>query len=198
MKFNASKCNVMRISRKRNPGEISYKMMGEQLKEVTSHQYLGVHIENNLKWNRQTKHASEKATKVLNYIRRNFHFCSKSVKEKLYQTLVRPHLEYASIVWNPVSKENKNLIKMVQRRAARFVLVTTIGNQVLAKCTKTLDGTPWNSGGKNSMPFIRRLIDYDGHTTSSTRATQSSSQQASFQRHFSHQQFPIGINYPSH
>ena len=58
MKFNASKCNVMRISRKRNPWEISYKMMGEQLEEVTSHQYLGVHIENNLKWNRQTKHAS--------------------------------------------------------------------------------------------------------------------------------------------
>ena len=97
-------------------------MMGEQLEEVTSHQYLGVHIENNLKWNRQTKHASEKATKVLNFIRRNFHNCSKSVKEKLYQTLVRPHLEYASIVWNPVSKENKNLIEMVQRRAARFVL----------------------------------------------------------------------------
>ena len=103
-------------------GRLAIKWWGEQLEEVTSHQYLGVHIENNLKWNRQTKHASEKATKVLNFIRRNFHNCSKSVKEKLYQTLVRPHLEYASIVWNPVSKENKNLIEMVQRRAARFVL----------------------------------------------------------------------------
>ena len=37
--------------------------MGEQLEEVTSHQYLGVHIENNLKWNRQTKHVSEKQLK---------------------------------------------------------------------------------------------------------------------------------------
>ena len=27
-------------------------------------------------------------------------------------------------------------------------LGTTIGNQVLAKCIKTLNGTPWNSGGK--------------------------------------------------
>ena len=123
MKFNASKCNVMRISRKQNPGSINYTMMGEQLEEVSNHKYLGVHIENNLKWNKQTKHASDKATKVLNFmIRRNFHNCSKSVKGKLYQTLVRPHLEYASIAWNPVTKENKKHIEMVQRRAARFVL----------------------------------------------------------------------------
>ena len=42
------------------------------------------------------------------------------------------------------------------------------------------------------------MTDHDGRTTSSTRATQSSSQQASFQRHFSRQQFPVGINYPGH
>jgi hypothetical protein len=112
----------MRISRKQKPGSANYSMMGEKLEEVTGHKYLGVHIENNLKWNKQTKLASDKATRVLNFIRRNFHNCSKAVKEKLYQTLVRPHLEYASTACNPVSKENKKHLEMVQRRAARFVL----------------------------------------------------------------------------
>ena len=95
----------MRVSRKREPGNTNYIMMGEQLQEVSSHQYLGVYIENNLKWNRHTKHATEKASKVLNFIRRNFHNCSRTVKERLYQTLVRPHLEYASIVESTTTRK---------------------------------------------------------------------------------------------
>ena len=122
MKFNASKCNVMRISRRKNPGTTNYKMMGEKLQEVKEHQYLGVHIEDNLKWNKQAKFAAAKATKVLNFIRRNFYNCSKGVKEKLYQTLVRPHLEYGSVTCNPITDKNNKLLEMVQRRAARFVL----------------------------------------------------------------------------
>ena len=122
MKFNTSKCSVMRISRKRDPGQTNYNILGEQLKEVTSHQYLGIHVEDNLKWTKQTKHAVDKGTRVLNFIRRNFNNCSKTVKKRLYQTLVRPHLEYASIAWHPGTAKNSNMLEMVQRRAARFVM----------------------------------------------------------------------------
>ena len=35
--------------------------------------------------------------------------------------MVRPHLEYASCVWCPHLKKDKDLIEQVQRRATRFV-----------------------------------------------------------------------------
>ena len=101
MQFNPSKCKTMRFSRKRSPGTTSYNILGVTLEETQQTQYLGINIQNNLSWNSQTYHATGKATHVLNFLRRNFRHCSSAVKEKLYLTLVRPHLDYATASWDP-------------------------------------------------------------------------------------------------
>ena len=46
---------------------------------------------------------------------------SLKTREKLYNTLVRPHLEYAAFVWDPHVTKQKQTIEKVQRRAARWV-----------------------------------------------------------------------------
>ena len=122
MKFNTAKCNIMRISNQRNPGIPNYTMMGTKLEVATDSQYLGIYIQNNLKWNKQTQHAANKASKTLGFIKRNFYHTSTNIKQKLYQTLVRPHLEYGAAAWDPHTKNNINLLEKVQRRATRFVL----------------------------------------------------------------------------
>ena len=40
---------------------------------------------------------------------------------KHYNTIVRPHLEYSSSVWDPHTREKIHAIEMVQRRAACYV-----------------------------------------------------------------------------
>jgi len=121
MRFNPSKCKTMRITRKRNPGITNYSMMGVQLEETSNIQYLGVQIQRDLRWNMQTEHVTSKATRVLNFIRRNFYDCAPSIKEKLYHTLVRPHLDYATASWDPFTRKNIDNIERIQKRAARFV-----------------------------------------------------------------------------
>ena len=57
-------------------------------------------------------------------IRRNIKKAPKPVREKLYQTLIRPQLEYASSAWSPwLKQELQDILELekVQRRAAHFV-----------------------------------------------------------------------------
>ena len=45
-----------------------------------------------------------KATKTLGFLRRNLAFVPRHTKEVAYQTLVRPQLEYAALIWHPYSE----------------------------------------------------------------------------------------------
>ena len=74
----------------------------EVLEKVSSFKYLGVNITDDLSWANHTSVIASKARKILGLLYR--HFSSWSPPEallQLYKSLVRPHLEYASQVWNP-------------------------------------------------------------------------------------------------
>ena len=64
---------------------------------------------------------TKKANSTLAVLKRNVRVPSKTIKSAAYQSLVRPHLEYCSSVWDPYTKKAKYQIEMVQRRSARWV-----------------------------------------------------------------------------
>ena len=121
MKFNPSKCRVSRISRKQNPVESNYVLMGKVLDSVTHHPYPGVELSRNLDWGQHVNNKVMKANRLLGFLRRNLSSCPEGVKEVAYKAIVRPHVEYASSVWEPHLKRHVKQIEGVQRRAARFV-----------------------------------------------------------------------------
>ncbi|KAG1693505.1 Urea-proton symporter DUR3 [Nymphon striatum] len=54
---------------------------------------------------------------TLGFVKRNLYSCSEQTKHAAYVTIVRPHLEYASAVWDPYRQDQINSIEAVQRRA---------------------------------------------------------------------------------
>ena len=54
-------------------------------------------------------------------MRRNLHSCPRDLRATAFQSLVRPHLEYCSSVWDPHTKDLVDRIEAIQRRGARFV-----------------------------------------------------------------------------
>ena len=75
------------------------------LEEITSDRYLGVILDNQLSFNQHVDAITPKATNLLNLCRRNLYMCSPQIKEIVYKSIVRPHLEYASPAWNPTPSE---------------------------------------------------------------------------------------------
>ena len=61
---------------------------------------------------------------MLNLLQRSLFGCIPAVKSPAYTSIVRPHLEYASIVWNPHTSSDTNLLEAVQNCAARWICAT--------------------------------------------------------------------------
>ena len=99
MSFNPDKCYVLRIPSSRSPIITSYKLGNSILQETKQHSYLGVDIQNDLKWDTHINRITSSASKTLGFIRRNLGACTMDTKKSAYTALVRPTLEYCSAVW---------------------------------------------------------------------------------------------------
>ena len=96
-------------------------MNNEVLEKVSSFKYLGVNITDDLSWANHTSVIASKARKILGLLYR--HFSSWSPPEallQLYKSLVRPHLEYASQVWNPHLVKDIDQLENVQKFALKI------------------------------------------------------------------------------
>ena len=127
LKFNASKCEVIRVTRKRNPIKTTYTIHDQDLT---------VNKADNLTWNAHKDTTSIKANNSLAFLRRNLASCPRDIKAQSYQALVRPILEYASTSWDLYSISNIQQLEAVQRRAARFLtgdyITTSSPSQMIA------------------------------------------------------------------
>ena len=77
-------------------------------------------ISSSLSWNPRVDRITGNANRTLGFVRRNIKTKMSKVREKAYNTLVRPQLEYASSVWDPNTKVRTSQLDQVQRRAARW------------------------------------------------------------------------------
>ena len=76
-------------------------MKGQQLEQVDEEKDLGVLIDNELKFHKQTAMAIKKGKSVLGLIKKSFAVIDKRTLPLLYKALVRPHLEYGNVIWGP-------------------------------------------------------------------------------------------------
>ena len=98
-----------------------YRLCNSPLESISCHKYLGVFIQDNLEWDSHVKSVKHKAMKILGLLRRNCSGSSQYVKTQAYNSLVRPHEEYASAAWSPFEKQHIKALEAVQRCATRFV-----------------------------------------------------------------------------
>ena len=121
MEFHPKKCHLISFTRKKEPMNTSYMLHGHTLQRVHSVKYLGVTMQDDLRWNAHIDNLCSKANARVGFVRRAIPSNCTKLRETAYRALVRPLLEYASSAWDSLTATATGRLEMVQRRASRMV-----------------------------------------------------------------------------
>ena len=137
MKFNIEKCHVLHLGAN-NPkhdyvlptmefheekeSSESYYYLFPTIDKVMQEKDLGVTIDEHLNFETHIQIKISKANQMSGIIRHTFKYITPDVFTLLYKTIVRPHVEYASIICAPTSKKYQDKLERVQRRSTKMVL----------------------------------------------------------------------------
>ena len=77
--------------------------------------YLRVLLDKHLSWSPHVSKITGKAFRTLNFLKRNLsNYCSTQVKAAAYLAMVRPQLEYASVVWDPIYNSDVHKLENIE------------------------------------------------------------------------------------
>ena len=84
LRFNVSKCFVIRCTRSQSPIIHNYDLNNHTLTITDRHTYLRVLLDKHLSWSPHVSKISGKASRTLNFLKRNLSNCSTQVKAAAY------------------------------------------------------------------------------------------------------------------
>ena len=111
---------------------------GNQLEIVQEAKYLGIILQSDLKFDKHIQSKQLKARRQLGMIKRALFDAPEQAKLLAYVSLCRPHVEYASTVWDPDLEYLKQELEMLQHKAARFIC-NLRGRQSITEALKKLE-----------------------------------------------------------
>ena len=88
MAFHPEKCVVIQISSKRITIPANYILHNHQLDVVDSSKYLGVTINNNLRWDDHINNITARANRTPGFIKRNLRGCKTSARARAYEAIL--------------------------------------------------------------------------------------------------------------
>ena len=125
MRLNPKKCQVM-IScfQRHQPVKPIFQTGNNVINQTNCVKLLGIHIQENLKWDTQVDYMCKAFNKKL-YFLRQLKRCNIPVNDlrTVYLQYVRPTLEYASPAWFcGLTKVQRECLEKMQRKAFRIIL----------------------------------------------------------------------------
>ena len=119
MSFNVNKCKIMHLGYGNAKQE--YNLDGTVLVETMEEKDLGVLIDNDLKFSRHVRGIVARANRMIGLMKISFENFDKDMFGPIYNTLIRPLLEYCVHAWSPYLVKDIQLLENVQRRATKLV-----------------------------------------------------------------------------
>jgi len=124
LSLNLAKTNyiVFRSNKKPIPTSANVLKIDDTIiPQVSSSKFLGVHIDQHLKWNIHITEIAKKISKNIGIIRRISYLLPLHIITNLYYTLVYPYLNYCNLIWTSTYSSHLEKLNILQKRAVRII-----------------------------------------------------------------------------
>jgi len=121
LSLNIKKTSFMVFGNRNIPQDIILKINNIQIERVYVTKFLGVFIDNKLKWKDQTEKIRLKLSKTIGIIYRAKNILDKKRMLILYYTLFLPYLTYCCEIWGNNYKSNINDLFLLQKKIIRII-----------------------------------------------------------------------------
>ena len=158
--FNAAKTLSMLLTLKRiSPHHPSLYLNGTAITETTSHKHLGLTFCNNCSWNEHVNNITATAWVRLKLLRALKFRINRLALEKIYNSFIRPLLEYTDTVWDNATLESEKQLEAVRNEAARIIT----GGTKLCSISKLLADLGWETlqerRSKHKLVILYKMVN---------------------------------------
>ena len=122
MNFNAKKSQVMSFGVKVK-NIYNYVINDSRLEGVKVFNDLGIMVNDKLTWREHIDSITKKASQRFGFVKRCIDYnATQECKLLCYKSLIRPILEYGTIVWSCINNRLLSSVERVQRRVTKFIM----------------------------------------------------------------------------
>jgi hypothetical protein len=124
LSLNVPKCEFMQIGTHQSLAkmpDLSIHINNEPLQRVSMSKYLGLCIDENLRWEEHINYIIPKISAKIGVLRKLRSVVPIDTLKLLYNAIVLPHFDYADTVYDSASETSKIQLQRLQTRAARLI-----------------------------------------------------------------------------
>ena len=119
--INLSKTHLMLFTTRPRPESIIILAKGQVIHEIKEIKFLGVILDNNLKWNSHIDYISKKISKSVSILKMLKFTFPSNVLKNIYFSLIYPYYTYCNLVWGSAVSTHLDILIKLQKKAVRSI-----------------------------------------------------------------------------
>ena len=124
--------------RKKVVHNILLKINGQNLDIVDSYKYLGLTLDDKMSFQKHLYQMSGHVNYTIRKVKEIRGYINTQTALTIFNSLVKPHLDYCDIIWDVAGAATKNKIQYIQDKALSISCKHETDSKKLHKITKTL------------------------------------------------------------
>ena len=113
--INLSKTHLMLFTTRPRPESIIILAKGQVIHEIKEIKFLGVILDNNLKWNSHIDYISKKISKSVSILKMLKFTFPSNVLKNIYFSLIYPYYTYCNLVWGSAVSTHLDILIKLQK-----------------------------------------------------------------------------------